>query len=152
MLIISIFALLFVNFFFFRKPFGAAGLASAAGLLLYSYLKTPLTDQLLKFSSSFPRGLIEIIIFLVLVIALPLFLYFFSNRNKLNGIGKILEALVFASFLTSVSIWCITYFLPADPLSNQIIHFITEFKPVIISINVIFAYFSLLFHRNPDKY
>ena len=71
MIIIACFALLFSLFFFLKKPTGAAGLASIAGLFLYDSFKTIVADQLTKIITSVPRGLIEFTLFASLVIISP---------------------------------------------------------------------------------
>lgn len=151
MIIIACFALLFSLFFFLKKPTGAAGLASIAGLFLYDSFKTIVADQLTKIITSVPRGLIEVALFASLIIIFPLFLHLFSRRGHLFKIARLIESLIFAAFLVLVGSWCITYFISVDPLSANILRTVSPFKHLIILAQAVLSYLNLLLYRDHTK-
>ena len=146
MILIAWFALLFSLFFFLKKPTGAAGLASIAGLFLYDSFKTIVADQLTKIITSVPRGLIEVIFFASLIIIFPLFLHLFSRRGHLFKIARLI-----AAFLVLVGSWCITYFISVDPLSANILRTVSPFKHLIILAQAVLSYLDLLLYRDHTK-
>jgi len=150
MIIIIALVLLFILFFSLRKHTGPAHLAAIAGVSIYEAFGKELAKNL---SSSIhtQKSLIEVIIFLVLVVVLPLILYFRSSRNYSSPFFRIIEALVFSALLVSLSAWCINYFIPFDNLSKNIFSAINSFKGIIMVVGLVFAYFDILFYRNSSS-
>lgn len=148
MIIILVTVLLFILFFFIKKHVGPAHLAVIAGVSIYESIGKDFASNIAPNLNSVPKDLIEIIIFLLLVLALPLLLYFRSSRGGVYGFLRIIEALSFSALLASMCAWCITYFVPMDELSKTILSTIEPIKGIIAIVGIAFAYFDILFYRS----
>ena len=148
MVIILALVLLFALFFFLKKHVGPAHLAVIAGISVYESFGKNIVDGIHKIAQAAPERLLEIIVFLVLVLGLPMLLYLRSSRGGIFGILRIIEAAIFASLLVSLCAWCITYFMPLDEISRNILNFIETYKGIIMVAGIGFAYFDILMYRD----
>ncbi|MBP5511987.1 hypothetical protein J6X90_01195 [Candidatus Saccharibacteria bacterium] len=147
MIIIGALVAFFILFFVLKKHVGPAHLAMIAGMSVYDSFGKNLVDGAAHLLKSTPRGLLEVVIFLVLVLGLPLLLYIRSGRGGLFGILRIIEAAVFSALLVSICSWCISYFVPLDSLSTNILNVINSAKGIIVITGIAFAYFDILIYR-----
>ncbi len=150
MVIIIILALLFILFFILRKHAGPAQLAVIAGVCAYDFIGKTIVHGISNVFHSAPKNLLEIIVFLIIVLILPLLLYIRSGHDRIYGVLRILEALTFSVLLTTVCSWCIAYFIPLDGLSKNIVASVSSFKGIIVIVGIVFAYFDIMFCK--DKY
>lgn len=148
MIIIGALVAFFLLFFVLKKHVGPAHLAMIAGMSVYDSFGKNLVDGVLHVVKSAPRGLIEVIIFLILVLGLPLLLYLRSGKGGIFGILRIIEAAAFSALLVSICSWCISYFIPLDNLSNNILAGINSAKGIIVIIGIAFAYFDILMYHD----
>jgi hypothetical protein len=148
MVIIAALIVFFIIFFVLKKHVGPAHLAVIAGMSVYDSFGHNIVDGAQKAFQSAPKSLLEVIVFLVLVLALPLLLYFRSGRGGLFGILRFIEAATFSALLVSICSWCITYFFPLDSLSSNILSTINSFKGIIVVAGIAFAYFDILMYRD----
>ncbi len=149
MIIIGALVVFFILFFVLKKHVGPAHLAMIAGISVYDSFGKNLVDGAAHLLKSAPRGLLEVIVFLVLVLGLPLLLYIRSGRGGLFGILRIIEAAVFSALLVSICSWCISYFIPLDSLSTDILNVINseQVMGIIVVTGIAFAYFDILMYR-----
>ena len=147
MIIIAALAILFALFFVLKKHVGPAHLAVIAGVTVYDTFGTDVVNGLLNVVHDVPRTLLEVIVFLILVLGLPLLLYLRSSRGGLFGILRLIEALLFSALLVSLCAWCINYFAPFDAIGKNIVDFIAKYKGIIMLAGVLSAYFDILFYR-----
>ena len=148
MIIIVALVLLFGLFFFLKKHVGPAHLAVIAGISVYESFGKNIVDGIHGIAKSAPVGLLEVLVFLILVLGLPMLLYLRSGRGGIFGILRIIEAAIFSALLVSLCSWCITYFFPLDGLSNNILNFIYTYKGIIMVTGIAFAYFDILMYRD----
>jgi len=148
MIIIVALVLLFGLFFFLKKHVGPAHLAVIAGISVYESFGKNIVDGIHSIAKSAPVGLLEVLVFLVLVLGLPMLLYLRSGRGGIFGILRIIEAAIFSALLVSLCSWCITYFFPLDSLSSNILSFINTYKGIIMVSGIAFAYFDILMYRD----
>ncbi|MBR1875315.1 hypothetical protein IJ798_02995 [Candidatus Saccharibacteria bacterium] len=147
MIIIAALAILFALFFVLKKHVGPAHLAVIAGVTVYDTFGTDVVNGLLNVVHDVPKTLLEVIVFLILVLGLPLLLYLRSSRGGLFGILRLIEALLFSALLVSLCAWCINYFAPFDAIGKNIVDFIAKYKGIIMLAGVLSAYFDILFYR-----
>lgn len=147
MIIIAALAILFALFFVLKKHVGPAHLAVIAGVTVYDTFGTDVVNGLLNVVHDVPKTLLEVIVFLILVLGLPLLLYLRSSRGGLFGILRLIEALLFSALLVSLCAWCINYFAPFDTIGKNIVDFIAKYKGIIMLTGVLSAYFDILFYR-----
>lgn len=147
MIIIAALAILFALFFVLKKHVGPAHLAVIAGVTVYDTFGTDVVNGLLNVVHDVPKTLLEVIVFLILVLGLPLLLYLRSSRGGLFGILRLIEALLFSALLVSLCAWCINYFAPFDTIGKNIVDFIAKYKGIIMLAGVLSAYFDILFYR-----
>ena len=148
MIIIGVLILLFIIFFALKKHVGPAHLAVIAGISVYESFGKNIVDFLHQTFSSAPERILEIIVFLILVLGLPLLLYLRSGRGGIFGILRIIEAGLFSALLVSLCSWCIAYFIPLDNLGDNIISVIDSYKGIIMAAGILFAYFDILMYRD----
>ena len=147
MIIIAALAILFALFFVLKKHVGPAHLAVIAGVTVYDTFGTDVVNGLLNVVHDVPKTLLEVIVFLILVLGLPLLLYLRSSRGGLFGILRLIEALLFSALLVSLCAWCINYFAPFDAIGKNIVDFIAKYKGIIMLAGVLSPYFDILFYR-----
>ncbi|MDO4967226.1 MAG: hypothetical protein Q4E70_00440 [Candidatus Saccharibacteria bacterium] len=147
MVILGALIILFILFFVLKKHVGPAHLAVIVGVTVYDTFGTDVVNGLMNMINGAPKDLLKVVVFLILVLGLPLLLYFRSSRGGLFGILRIIEALLFSSLLVSLCAWCINYFAPFDGLGKNIVDFITKYKGIIMLAGVLSAYFDILFYR-----
>ena len=150
MIIVAILAVLFALFFFLKKHVGPAHLAVIAGISDYESFGKNIISLVKEATKTAPTELIEVIVFLVLVVGLPMLLYLRSGRGGLFGILRIVEAAIFSALLVSLCSWCITQFFPIDDLSNTILKYINTYKGIIMASGIGFAYFDILMYRDSN--
>lgn len=148
MIIIIALVLLAAAFYFLKKHVGPAHLATIAGISVYESFGRNIVDGIHHVAKSAPVGLLEVIVFLILVLGLPMLLYLRSSRGGIFGILRITEAVIFSSLLVSLCAWCIAYFIPLDGLGNNILSFIESYKGIIMIAGIAFAYFDILMYRD----
>lgn len=147
MIIIACLVVLFILFFVLKRHIGPAHLAVIAGVTVYDTFGTDMVSGLNNMIKDVPKSLLEVIIFLILVVGLPLLLYFRSSRGGLFGILRIIEAALFSALLVSLCAWCVNYFAPFDTIGKNIVDFIAKYKGIIMLAGVLAAYFDILFYR-----
>lgn len=147
MIIAGVLTILFLIFFFLKRHIGPALLAMIAGLSVYETFGDKIVNLIQNIKGDIPADLIKVLVFLVLILLLPMLLYFQSGRGGLFGILRFVEALIFSALLTSLCAWCINYFVPFDDLSRQILTEIDDFKGIIIAIGTAIAYFDILLYH-----
>ena len=138
---------LFLLFFMVRKNVGPAILGMIAGLSVHEMFGKDLAQILTNVFKDAPIELLETSVFLVLVLLMPLVIYFQASRGGLFGLLRILEAGLVAALLTILVAGAIGYFLPLDDLSNEIITAINSFRGPILMAGIAFAYFDIMFYR-----
>ncbi len=148
MLIILSFILLFILFFLFKKHIGSATLATIAGITIHKAFHSEVIHFLSPLTPNIPSKITDIIFFILLVLFFPILIYLRSRRNKLFGIFRIIEALLFSFLLTSLCAWCIPHFIAIDPFGKSILNFINSHQNVILASGVVIAYFDILLFRN----
>ncbi len=148
MVIILALVLLFAAFYFLKKHVGPAHLAVIAGISVYDSFGKNIAEGIHHIAKSAPVGLLEVAVFLILVLGLPMLLYLRSSRGGIFGILRITEAAIFAALLVSLCSWCIAYFIPLDGLSQNILSFIEAYKGIIMIAGIAFAYFDILMYRD----
>ena len=148
MVIVIILALLFGAFFVLRRNIGPSLLAMIAGLSVYNMFGTDVVDLVVRNTDNLSGELIGHIVYLILVLALPLLLYFRSNKGGLFGIFRIGEAIVYASLLVSLCSGALSYFLGFDSLSLQILDAINSVKGPILMIGIATAYLDVLLYHD----
>ena len=148
MIIILALLLLFGLFFFLKKHVGPAHLAVIAGISVYESFGKNIASGIHNIAKSAPIGLIEVLVFLVLVLGLPMLLYLRSSRGGIFGVLRVIEAAIFSMLLVSLCAWCISYFISLDGLSQNILNFIETYKGIIMISGIAFAYFDILMYRD----
>lgn len=148
MIIIAALVLLFAVFFFLKKHVGPAHLAVIAGISVYESFGKNIVDGIHQLIKNAPTNVIEVIVFLILVLGLPMLLYLRSGRGGIFGILRIIEAAIFSALLVSLCAWCLTSFISLDGLSNNILSFIESYKGIIMVSGIAFAYFDILMYRD----
>ena len=148
MIIIAALVLLFAVFFFLKKHVGPAHLAVIVGISVYESFGKNIVDGIHQLIKNAPTNVIEVIVFLILVLVLPMLLYIRSGRGGIFGILRIIEAAIFSALLVSLCAWCLTSFISLDGLSNNILSFIESYKGIIMVSGIAFAYFDILMYRD----
>ena len=148
MIIIAALVLLFAVFFFLKKHVGPAHLAVIAGISVYESFGKNIVDGIHQLIKNAPTNVIEVLVFLILVLGLPMLLYLRSGRGGIFGILRIIEAAIFSALLVSLCAWCLTSFISLDGLSNNILSFIESYKGIIMVSGIAFAYFDILMYRD----
>lgn len=148
MVIIATLVALFILFFFVRKNVGPAILGAIAGLTVYEMFSSDLAAFIQSHLEGTPIELINTIIYLVLVLGMPLVLYFQSRRGGLFGLLRIVEAALITALFTILVADAISYFMPLDELSSNILSGINNFKGPILMASIAFAYFDIIFYRD----
>ena len=148
MIIIGLLIVFFLIFFAFKKHVGPAHLAMIAGISVYDSFGQNLVDGASHLLTAAPKGLLDVLVFAILVLGLPLLLYFRSGRGGLFGLLRIVEAAAFSALIVSVCSHCITYFISLDALSVNILSAINSAKGAIMVIGIAFAYFDILMYRD----
>lgn len=148
MVIIATLVVLFLLFFFVRKNVGPAILGAIAGLTVYEMFSSDLANFIQSHLENTPIELINTIIYLILVLGMPMVLYFQSRRGGLYGILRIVEAALITALFTILVADAISYFMPLDELSNNILSAINNFKGPILMAGIAFAYFDVIFYRD----
>ena len=147
MIIVGILIILFVIFFVLKRHIGPAHLAMIAGVSVYEAFGTDIVNFAHNIFNAAPTELLKVIIFLILVLVLPLLLYFQSGRGGLFGLLRIIEALIFSALLVSLCAWCLEYFVAFDELSKTILDTINSVKGPILAAGVLVAYFDIIVYR-----
>lgn len=142
MIILGILVALFVIFFFLKKHAGTAILASFAGAVVYEAVNGFFVT--LHKITNIPLDVIENAAFLILVLGLPLVVYFFSKRSWSPTPFRIVTCIVFSLLVVSLCSGLIRSVAPLDDLSKNILSFMTEYRGVISTISIIVAYFNVL--------
>lgn len=135
-------------FFIIRKHTGPAHLAMIAGLSVYELFATDATDWLVRTMPELNPDFVSAVLYIALVAACPLILYFRSNKGGLTGLLRLLEALLFAGLMTALISAELAHFVSFDVLSQQIANFLKEIEGTIVLVGVATAYLDILcFHR-----
>ena len=150
MVILAALIVFFIIFYVLKKHVGPAHLAVIAGMCVYDSFGQNLVNGIMKAVHSAPRNLIEVIVFLSFVLILPFILYLRSGRGGLFGILRVIEAATFSALLVSICAWCISYLLPLDSLSTNILAGINAVKGIIVVAGIAFAYFDILVYKSND--
>jgi len=150
MVIIFALILLFSAFYFLKKHVGPAHLAVIAGISVYESFGKNIVDGIHHIAKSAPTNLLEVLVFLVIVVGLPMLLYLRSSRGGIFGVLRIVEAGIFSALLVSLCSWCIAFFIPLDNLGQNILSFIEAYRGIIMVSGIAFAYFDILMYR--DEY
>ena len=150
MAIIVALALFLLIFFVVRKHFGAALLATIAGLSVYQLFGTGLAAQIHTWAPSWDLFIIEKVIYFALVLVFPLLLYVRSSRGGLFGILRLAEAIIFAVILTSLIAAPLSEILPFDDLSRELATFISSIQGYAVAAGVIGAYLDILLSRSRE--
>ena len=148
MVIVIILSVLFAIFFFLKKHVGPAHLAVIAGISVYDTFGKDIINLAKKALKDTPTQFIEVGVFLILVLGLPMLLYLRSGHGGLFGILRIVEAAVFSALIVSLCSWCITKFVPLDDLSRSILSYIDTYKGIAMTAGIAFAYFDILIYRD----
>lgn len=148
MVIIATLVALFALFFFLRKNVGPAILGAIAGLTVYEMFSADLAAFIQSQLDGTPIELINTIIYLILVLGMPLVLYFQSRRGGLYGLLRIIEAALITALFTMLVADAISYFTPLDDLSQNILATINNFRGPILMASIAFAYFDVIFYRD----
>ena len=145
MIIIGVLIAFFLAFFFLKKHVGVAILASFAGSIVYNTI----SGFFITLHKTFhlPLDTIENITFLILVVALPFLVYFFSKRSWSPIFMRALGSAVFTVLIVSLCSGIIGHILPLDALSNNILNFIGQYRGIIATIGIVIAYFDILLPR-----
>lgn len=147
MILIVILVALFAVFFFVRHHTGPAVLATIAGLSVYGTFGVDFSNWIHSLLPQFPIEIIQIGLFLALILIFPLLLYFYSSRNGLFGILRIIEAAIFSVLLTALLSSTVAKFLSFDAISVQISNFISSIKGFVVLAGILAAYFDIIMYR-----
>ena len=148
MVIIATLAVLFALFFFLRKNVGPAILGAIAGLTVYEMFSSDLAAFIQSHLENVSLELINTVIYLILVLGMPMVLYFQSRHGGLYGLLRIVEAGLIAALFTILVADAISFFMPLDELSGNILAGINNFKGPILMASIAFAYFDVIFYRD----
>lgn len=138
---------LFAIFFLLKRRIGVSLLAVIAGVSVYDMFGKEVSKFFSQAIQQAPKDLISTSIFLAFVLIFPLVIYFRSSKGGLFGIFRIVAAALFAAIITSICASHVITYFPADTISNQVIHFIEQFKGLILACGIAAAYVDILLYR-----
>ena len=142
MIILGALVALFVAFFFLKKHVGTAILASFAGSIVFNTISGFFVT--LYKTTHVPLDTIENVAFLILVVALPFLVYFFSKRSWSPVFLRALGSAVFAVLIISLCSGVIGRIVSLDSLSNDVLNFFSQNRGIIATVGIVIAYFDVL--------
>lgn len=147
MILIAVFAALFLLVFAFKKHTGTAILAAAAGGLANNILNSWITDRLSTILSGIPAELIGNIVCLVFVLVLPLVLLSRSSKGT-SRVMRWVESIAFATLIISLLAGPIKYIFMLDSLSTSILGYFVEYAGVLLIVGLVVGYADVLIYKS----
>ncbi|MDR2063401.1 MAG: hypothetical protein LBQ02_01230 [Candidatus Nomurabacteria bacterium] len=129
---------------------GPAHLAAIAGVEVYRSFGGWLNDTVLSSLDDPVREVIVNAIYLLLIFAFPMLLYFRSHP-KTHGAMHIVESAIFAILLVSLVAPALTTWVSYDDLSKNIINIIDHNIQYIIIAGIITAYLDILVYKKGHR-
>lgn len=138
----------FAIFFAIHKHVGPAHLAVIAGISVYELLGENLTELIGKIATGYSANLIDALVYIALVAAFPLLLYFRSARGGTHGFLRIAEAAGFAALLALLLAPALSEIFTFDTLAEKLVSTIEPYEGIIVLVGIISAYLDiLLYHK-----
>lgn len=149
MVIVVTLAILLLVFFLLRRNSGAALLAMIAGLAVYELFGLDLAAQVHSWMPDWNQWVLEKIIYFLLILVFPMFIYSRSGRGGfLHGILRLVHTVVLSLFLTALLTQPLSEIFDFDDLASDIATWIASFQGLIVIIGLIGAYLDILFFRS----
>lgn len=146
MIVVVVFAVLFLTFFFMRKHAGPALLAAAAGGLLNGLLNRDLTRFCAEILNGVPQGLISSFICLFFVLVLPMMLYFRGNRG-VGKVSRVLQSVALALLIVVLIIDPIEKIFILDEMSKVLVAILADLSKYVIITGIVLAYADILMYK-----
>ncbi len=129
---------------FAHRHSGPAQLAVIAGGYVYHTFGGWLTDTVMANVNGLAQDIVSSVIFLILVVGVPLLLYFKSPKGRV-GLIHLIETAIFAAVLVLMAAPIIGQWVAFDELTQQIVAWVNNNIQFVSVAGIISAYYDIFF-------
>ena len=151
MIVIATLIIFFGLFWIVKKHPGPAILAVIAGISVYTLFNPLLISVIHNFFPDAPDDIIRECLYLSFVVFFPIILYLRSERRRITGLIRIIEAGVLSILIATLLSGTLASHFSFDVIARDIADFIAGIEGIIVIIAVIVAYLDILLYRKHDE-
>jgi len=138
--------MLFMSSYITRRRFGLLGLALAAGATL-STIWGYNAGLLVGAFGILPNGPVTTAVTLSVIVMLPSVVLLFHGYTYKGFVGRVIGALMFTLLAMAFLVEPLGYALNLESVGVEVYNLLREYKPLIISVGLIFAVIDLFFTK-----
>jgi len=138
--------MLFMSSYITRRRFGLLGLALAAGATL-STIWGYNAGLLVGAFGILPNGPVTTAVTLSVIVMLPSVVLLFHGYTYKGFVGRVIGALMFTLLAMAFLVEPLGYALNLEGVGVEVYNLLREYKPLIISVGLIFAVIDLFFTK-----
>lgn len=148
MVLAVLLAALLLCFLLVRHHVGVPFLAMIAGLAVYEHFGAGFASTINQWVPAADTRVVDAGLYILLIAAIPLLLYFRSGRSGLFGVMRAVESIIFAVTLTILLSGPLVALFSFDTLSASISGWIGGVRDIILVVGIIFAYADTFLYRS----